>query len=92
MISVFGGFVLSPSVMIQAIGFGLASGVLVDAFVVRLLLDPAVTHVPGRHAWRLPRWLDRILPDVDVDVDVEGAQPERATTDTAPIPAAVPVP
>lgn len=88
MISVFGGFVFSHSVMIQTIGFGLAFGVLVDAFVVRLLLVPAVMHVLGRHAWWLPRWLDRLLPDVDV----EGAQLERASTDTAPIPAAVPVP
>ncbi|NHT17532.1 MMPL family transporter [Cellulomonas sp. IC4_254] len=67
MISVFGGFVFSHSVMIQTIGFGLAFGVLVDAFVVRMLLVPAVMHLLGRHAWWLPRWLDRVLPDVDVE-------------------------
>lgn len=73
MISVFGGFIFSESSMIRPIGFALAFGVLVDAFVVRMLLIPASMHLLGRHAWWLPRWLDRILPDVDV----EGAQLER---------------
>ena len=60
--------------MIQPIGFGLAFGVLVDAFVVRMLLIPAVMHLLGETAWWLPKWLDRILPDVDV----EGASLERS--------------
>lgn len=73
MISVFGGFVFSESTMIRSIGFGLAFGVLVDAFVVRMLLMPALMHLLGRSAWWIPRWLDRILPNVDV----EGAALER---------------
>lgn len=73
MISVFGGFVFSHDAMIRPIGFGLAFGVLLDAFVVRLLLMPALMHLLGDAAWWLPRWLDRIMPDVDV----EGAQLER---------------
>ncbi|WP_350348305.1 MMPL family transporter [Agromyces sp. G08B096] len=73
MISVFGGFVFSESTMIRSIGFGLAFGVLVDAFVVRMLLMPALMHLLGRSAWWLPKWLDRIMPDVDV----EGAALER---------------
>ncbi|WP_348789342.1 MMPL family transporter [Leifsonia sp. NPDC080035] len=73
MISVFGGFVFSESTMIRSIGFGLAFGVLVDAFVVRMLLMPALMHLLGRSAWWLPRWLERILPNVDV----EGAALER---------------
>jgi len=60
--------------MIQSIGLGLALGVLVDAFVVRLLLIPAVMHLLGDAAWWIPKWLDRILPDVDV----EGASLERS--------------
>jgi putative drug exporter of the RND superfamily len=48
--------------------------VLLDAFVVRMLLMPALMHLLGRAAWWMPRWLDRILPDVDV----EGAKLERA--------------
>jgi RND superfamily putative drug exporter len=73
MISVFGGFVFSNSVMIQSIGLGLALGVLLDAFVVRLLIIPAVMHLLGDAAWWIPKWLDRILPNVDV----EGASLER---------------
>jgi RND superfamily putative drug exporter len=73
MISVFGGFMFSNSVMIQSIGLGLALGVLLDAFVVRLLIIPAVMHLLGDAAWWMPKWLDRILPNVDV----EGASLER---------------
>ncbi|KQX05057.1 MULTISPECIES: MMPL family transporter [unclassified Leifsonia] len=73
MVSVFGGFIFSESTMIRSIGFGLAFGVLVDAFVVRMLLMPALMHLLGDSAWWLPRWLDRILPNVDV----EGAALER---------------
>ncbi|MET0955064.1 MAG: MMPL family transporter [Cryobacterium sp.] len=73
MASVFSGFVFSNSVMIQSIGFGLAIGVLLDAFVVRLLIIPAVLDRLGDAAWGLPKWLDRILPNVDV----EGASLER---------------
>lgn len=73
MISVFGGFVFSHSAMIRPIGFALAFGVLVDAFVVRMVLIPALMHLAGDGAWWLPRWLGRVLPDVDV----EGAALER---------------
>jgi RND superfamily putative drug exporter len=73
MISVFGGFVFSHLAAIKPLGFGLAVGVLLDAFVVRMLLVPALMHVLGRAAWWLPRWLDRILPHVDI----EGASLER---------------
>ncbi|MGY4644742.1 MMPL family transporter [Cellulomonas sp. URHB0016] len=73
MIAVFGGFVFSHSAMIRPIGFALAFGVLVDAFVVRMVLIPALMHLAGDRAWWLPRWLDRLLPDVDV----EGAALER---------------
>jgi RND superfamily putative drug exporter len=59
--------------MIRPLGFGMAVGVLFDAFVVRLLLMPALMHLLGRAAWWMPRWLDRLLPNVDV----EGASLER---------------
>ncbi|EOD63644.1 MMPL family transporter [Amycolatopsis vancoresmycina] len=67
MISVFAGFILAESALIQSIGFALAFGVLVDAFVVRMTLVPAVMSLLGRGAWWLPKWLDRVLPDVDVE-------------------------
>ena len=73
MVSVFGSFMFSHSTMIRPVGFALAAGVLFDAFVVRLLLMPAVLTILGKAAWWLPKWLDRILPDVDV----EGAKLER---------------
>jgi len=85
MVSVFGGFIFSESTIIRSIGFGLAFGVLLDAFVVRMLLMPALMHLLGRSAWWLPRWLDRILPNVDM----EGAALERdhpgVRTDAEPI-------
>ncbi|MEU8241206.1 MMPL family transporter [Actinoplanes missouriensis] len=74
MISVFGGFIFSHTTMIRSLGFGLAFGVLADAFLVRMLVIPAVMHLLGTSAWWLPRWLDRILPNVDV----EGAALERS--------------
>lgn len=73
MVSVFAGFVFSHIAVIRPMGFALAFGVLVDAFVVRMTLVPAVLHLAGEKAWWLPRWLDRLLPDVDV----EGAKLER---------------
>ena len=73
MIFVFGGFAFSHMAMIRPMGFGMAFGVLVDAFIVRLVLVPAVMTILGDKAWWIPRWLDRILPDVDI----EGAALER---------------
>lgn len=67
MISVFGGFIFSHTTMIRPVGFGLAIGVLIDAFIVRLLLVPATLTLLGNAAWWIPKWLDRILPDVDVE-------------------------
>ena len=65
MVSVFAGFILAGEPIIMSIGFAMAVGVAVDAFVVRLLMVPAVMHLMGDRAWWLPRWLDRALPDVD---------------------------
>jgi RND superfamily putative drug exporter len=67
MFSVFASFVTIDDVIVKAIAFGLAVGVLVDAFVVRMTLVPAVLALLGGSAWWLPRWLDRLLPDLDVE-------------------------
>ena len=67
MTSVFAGFLFGADPTIKSIGFALAFGVAVDAFVVRMTLVPAVMSLLGRRAWYLPRWLDRLLPDVDLE-------------------------
>jgi RND superfamily putative drug exporter len=67
MIGVFGGFIFGADVTIKAIGLGLAFGVLVDAFVVRMTLVPAVLALLGRSAWWLPAGVDRRLPNLDVE-------------------------
>ncbi|HJF15433.1 MAG TPA: MMPL family transporter [Enteractinococcus helveticum] len=94
MVSVFGGFIYADDPYIRPIGFGLAIGVLFDAFLVRMLMVPALMHLLGKSAWYLPKWLDRILPNVDVegaklaefnDGDQRGTHAEQATTG-APVP------
>ncbi|APY87837.1 MMPL family transporter [Streptomyces alfalfae] len=67
MIAVFAGFIGSSEQMVKMIGFGLAIAVFFDAFVVRMALVPAVLALLGKGAWWLPRWLDRALPNVDVE-------------------------
>ncbi|MFG2329434.1 MMPL family transporter [Streptomyces sp. NPDC048604] len=67
MIAVFSGFIGSSEQMVKMIGFGLAVAVLFDAFVVRMAIVPAVLALLGHKAWWLPKWLDRALPNVDVE-------------------------
>lgn len=67
MISVFAGFIGSSESMIKMMGFGLAIAVAFDAFVVRMAVVPAVLALLGKAAWWLPRWLDKALPNVDVE-------------------------
>ena len=86
MISVFGGFMFAESAMIRPMGFGLAFGVLVDAFIVRMTLTPAVLTLLGDKAWWIPEWLDRVLPQLDVEgaslsESEESDEPEEDTDD-----------
>ncbi|WP_405614768.1 MMPL family transporter [Streptomyces sp. NBC_01508] len=67
MTAVFGGFILMPDPIIKSMGFALAVGVLVDAFIVRMALVPAVMSLLGRAAWWLPRPVDRLLPNLDIE-------------------------
>lgn len=67
MIAVFSGFVLAQDPITKMIGFGLAIGVAIDAFIVRMTFVPAVLALLGERAWRLPRWLDRILPSLGIE-------------------------
>lgn len=73
MTSVFAGFIFMDEPIIQSMGFALAAAVIFDAFVVRMVLIPALMYLMGERAWWLPGWLDRIIPNVDV----EGERLER---------------
>jgi RND superfamily putative drug exporter len=77
MMAVFAGFIGSSEQMIKMIGFSLAIAVFFDAFVVRMAIVPAVLALLGKKAWWLPRWLDRALPNVDV----EGEKLQKQLTD-----------
>ncbi|MBM7517445.1 MMPL family transporter [Nocardioides nitrophenolicus] len=78
MIAVFSGFILEDTAVVKSMGFALAVSIVFDAFVVRMVLIPSVLYLLGEKAWWLPKWLDRILPNVDV----EGESLER---DSAPV-------
>ncbi|MSS85230.1 MMPL family transporter [Actinomycetaceae bacterium WB03_NA08] len=82
MASVFAGFVFSHLTMVRPLGFGLAIGVLADAFVVRMTLTPAVMSLLGKWAWYIPRWLDKILPNVDVEGTKLAALEDKELADT----------
>lgn len=77
MISVFASFVFSDDPTIKQFGFALAVGVLIDAFLVRLTLVPAVMSLLGHSAWWLPRWLDRLLPTIDIEGDAQGERQDE---------------
>jgi RND superfamily putative drug exporter len=55
--------------MIKQFGLALAAGIVIDAFLVRMLVIPASMALLGERAWWMPRWLDRVLPDLDVEGD-----------------------
>ena len=92
MIAVFSGFIGADEAMIKMIGFGLAIAVLFDAFVVRLAIVPAAFALLGQKAWWIPRWLDRVLPKVDIEGEAlarRTAAPtgaEEAAQDQSPVP------
>ena len=84
MVVVFWSFVLGDDRTVKEFGVGLGVAILVDAFVVRMVLVPAVMNLLGDKAWYMPRWLDRALPqltieppetadDLDEDVDLPKA-------------------
>jgi len=87
MISVFAAFMLSDEPILKSMGFALAAAVFFDAFVIRMTLIPALMYLLGERAWWLPRWLDRLLPNVDVEGETLLAHIEEdlpATLETAP--------
>lgn len=69
MVSVFAGFIFSEDSMVKQFGLALAVGILIDAFLIRMTLGPALMATLGRAAWWTPKWLDRILPNLDIEGD-----------------------
>ncbi|MEU9352524.1 MMPL family transporter [Streptomyces griseoloalbus] len=85
MTSVFGGFVLMDDPIIKSIGFALAVGVVIDAFVVRMALVPAVMSLLGRAAWWLPKPVDKALPDLDIEGEKLNRQLAAETREEIPV-------
>ncbi|APH02539.1 MMPL family transporter [Janibacter sp. FSL W8-0316] len=85
MISVFAAFMLQPDNLIKSMGFALAAAVLLDAFVVRMTLIPALMYLMGDAAWSMPRWLDRLLPNVDVEGEALTQLTSAAQTEDRPV-------
>jgi RND superfamily putative drug exporter len=75
---VFWAFVLTDDRTVKMFGLGLGVAILVDAFIVRLLLVPAVMHLLGDRAWYIPRWLDRVLPRLTIEPEEEHDEPAAA--------------
>jgi putative drug exporter of the RND superfamily len=73
MTAVFLGFASDPDVVVKTIGLGLASAILIDVLVVRMVVAPAVMALLGDRAWGLPGWLDRLLPHISL----EGEEQQR---------------
>ena len=73
MVFVFGSFLLENDRVIKLFGTGLATAVLLDATIVRMLLVPATMELLGDRNWWLPRWLDRLLPKIDVEGHIDRA-------------------
>jgi RND superfamily putative drug exporter len=67
MIAVFGAFGLSDQMFLKLIGIGMASAILIDATIIRLLLVPALMEIMGTKAWWLPRWVDRVVPEASLE-------------------------
>ena len=87
MICVFGSFVFGdPLHVLKVFGLGLASAILIDATLVRMVLVPSIMELLGPANWWMPRWLDRIVPRLGVEVDVTPPDPGATPTPT-PAPA-----
>ncbi|MFE3270846.1 MMPL family transporter [Streptomyces sp. NPDC059215] len=86
MTAVFGGFIFSADPIIKSIGFALAVGVLIDAFVVRMTLVPAAMALLRDRAWQMPTWLDRLVPHVDIEgSDLAEVVQEASGSTTEPL-------
>jgi RND superfamily putative drug exporter len=67
MVTVFGSFIFGGELIIKEFGLGLATAILVDATVVRMVLVPATMSLLGKWNWWFPSWLDRIVPKLNIE-------------------------
>ncbi|MBU1865108.1 MAG: MMPL family transporter [Actinobacteria bacterium] len=81
MISVFLGFVTSADPVVKMMGIGLATAVAVDATIVRMALVPSVMAIVGDPNWWLPKWLDRLLPRLDLEAVPQESRQEALESD-----------
>ncbi len=86
MVVVFGSFLLEDNRVFKLMGTGLAAAILLDATIVRMLLVPATMELLGDKNWWLPRWLDRILPNVDVEGHAPPPEEDAVELDEEPEP------
>jgi RND superfamily putative drug exporter len=84
MFCVFGSFVVGDIRILKVFGLGLAVAVLVDATIVRLVLVPATMELLGNANWWFPKWLDRIVPFLDVEGEIDEPVTVDRPVDTAP--------
>ena len=86
MISVFAGFTLSPETFLKLMGFAMAAAIVFDAFLVRMIIMPTTMAVLGEWAWWMPKWLDRLLPRIDVEGEnLRTEEPEPAAREPQPV-------
>jgi RND superfamily putative drug exporter len=88
MVTVFAAFMLGDQVIPKVVGLGLATAVLVDATIVRMVLVPSTMELLGDRNWWIPRWLDRLLPHLDVEgreVDGDRSPSSPRSSDDEPI-------
>ena len=81
MTGIFASFLFSGDATIKSLALALAVGVACDALIVRMTIGPAVLALAGKHAWSIPRWLGRVLPDLDIEGSSLGHPPRPSAGD-----------
>jgi putative drug exporter of the RND superfamily len=79
MIAVFTSFVLNPNPTVKMLAIGMAFAVLIDASLVRMILVPAIMSLLGAHAWWLPRWLQPVVPNLQLETAADVPEPRPAS-------------
>jgi RND superfamily putative drug exporter len=86
MVAVFAAFIPSPDLVLKVIGVGMASAILIDATIVRMLLVPAVMHLLGARNWWMPARMSRFVPQLHIEGRPEVHMPRPRTNEEVPVP------